>query len=345
MRYDSISLFQCPVCNFLDLEHFTFSEFSPQEIDEGVVWCGNCNSWFPVEGGLLDLLTGNLSYTQDRQNFWQKYSVQLEKIGLSPIKMVGESRKDLQTVQQSHFDWYANNELQTYSAYEKQPFWKATDRLAFDLWRKDVVPGGWLLDVGCAEGRSTFNFMDLDINIVGFDVSKLLVRQAISRYRAGNYKAKAVFCAADASRFPFKSSSFNYVLIYGVLHHLPEPIFTCKEVVRVLKIDGKYFGSENNQSAFRVVFDLMQRLTPLWHEEAGPEALISSKMLSEAFKDTNMEWTTYTSVFAPPHLVNLFSQKMADWFLTITDRFGRAVPVLRNNGGLIVINGIKSERK
>ena len=88
----------------------------------------------------------------------------------------------------------------------------------------------------------------------------------------------------------------------------------------------------------------MQKLNPLWHEEAGPEALISPKMLGEAFRDTNMEWKTYTSVFVPPHLVNLFSQELADRFLSLTDRVGRSIPILSKNGGLIVINGVKSGR-
>jgi len=343
MRYESIPLFKCPTCGSPDLQHLTFSEQSPQEINDGVVWCVKCKNWYPIQDGVLDLLTGALVYVEDRKNFWITYSDQLEKIGLSSsLNGMDENKKELQSIQQTHFDWYANNEQQTYNTYEQLPFWVAADRLAFEPWRKNIVPGSWLLDVGCAEGRSTFKLMDLGINVVGFDVSKSLVRQAINRYRSGSFKAKATFCVADASNFPFKNSSFDYVLIYGVLHHLPDPVFACKEAARVLKLKGKYLGSENNRSMFRVIFDLLQKINPLWQEEAGPEALISSKLISEAFTGTGVKVTSYTSVFLPPHLINLLSQKKADQLLSVTDKIGRAIPGLRNNGGLIVIDGLKS---
>lgn len=343
MRYEFIPLLKCPSCNSSEIEHLMFTEYSPQEINDGVLWCGECKNWYPIQNGLLDLLTGALVYVEDRKKFWDTYSVQLEKIGLSSNLTVDESKKDLQSIQQTHFDWYASNELQTYNDYEKQPFWLAADRLAFEPWRKEIIPGSWLLDVGCAEGRSTFKLMDMDINVIGFDVSKALVRQAINRYRAGSFKAKATFCVADASNFPFKNSTFNYVLIYGVLHHLPDPIFACREVARVLKLNGKYIGSENNKSAFRIFFDLLQKLNPLWHEEAGPEALISHSLISEAFRGTGVKVETQTSIFLPPHLINLFSQKMADQLLSITDKIGGAIPFIRKNGGLIIINGLKSK--
>ena len=343
MRYDVIPLLKCPTCRSSNLEHLTFSKHSPQEINDGVLWCNDCKTWYPIQDGLLELLTGNLIYTEDRKNFWATYSDQLEKVGLSSSQAADDNKKDLQSIQQSHFDWYGNNDIQTYSDYEKQPFWLAADQLAFGPWRKDIAPGTWLLDVGCAEGRSTFKLLDLDINVIGFDISKTMVRQAINRYREGSCQAKATFCVADASNFPFKNESFNYVLIYGVLHHLPDPVFACKEVARVLKSNGKYFGSENNRSAFRLLFDLLQKLSPLWHEVAGPEALISKNMITEAFRDTDVEVKTSTSIFLPPHVINLLSQKKANQFLSITDKIGKAVPFLRNNGGLILIDGIKSK--
>ena len=300
-------------------------------------------NWYPIQDELLDLLTGSLIYVKDRKDFWETYSARLEKVGLSSFMIEDKTKKDLQSIQQAHFDWYGENESQTYINYEQQPFWLATDRLVFEPWRNEIKPGTWLLDVGCAEGRSTFKFMDLDINIIGFDVSKSLVRQAINRYRLDSFKAKATFCLADASYFPFVDDSFMYVLIYGVLHHLPNPTFACKEVARVLKLNGKYFGSENNQSVFRIFFDVLQKINPLWHEKAGPEALITQNKISEAFRETGVEVKSYTSVFLPPHLINMLSLKRANQVLSATDKLCRTIPGLRKNGGLIVINGIKQQ--
>jgi len=57
------------------------------------------------------------------------------------------------------------------------------DTIAFDNWRKDIRPSTRLLDIGCAQGRSTYKLMDLNVQIVAFDISKRLIRQAIERYR------------------------------------------------------------------------------------------------------------------------------------------------------------------
>jgi ubiquinone/menaquinone biosynthesis C-methylase UbiE/uncharacterized protein YbaR (Trm112 family) len=343
MRHDLTALLVCPICDAADLRCLTFEERTG-DIDEGVLWCSSCSNWFPIQDGVLDLLTGPLNYADDRQQFWETHSDRLGTLGLSRNPPRDEANKDLQLIQQKHFDWYAGNEQQTYREYEKQPFWVAADKLAFQPWRQEIAPGSWLLDVGCAQGRSTFKLMDLPINVVGFDVSKALVRQAMRRYQAGSFQAQASFCVADASRFPFKKASFNYVLVYGVLHHLPDPAAACKEIARVLSAPGRYLGSENNRSAFRRMFDILQRLKPLWHEEAGPEALVSHQLISEAFRGTDLEIETHTSVYLPPHLVNLLSEKTAYRVLAATDKVAGAIPFVRENGGLIIINGNKPGR-
>jgi ubiquinone/menaquinone biosynthesis C-methylase UbiE len=266
----------------------------------------------------------------------------LTKHGLHPDTEPADSDgAALQTKQQQHFDWYAANATQTYAEYERTPFWQAADRLAYDPWRSAIRPGRRLLDVGCAQGRSTFKLMDLDVDIVGFDLSKPLIRQAIQRYRSGAPKARATFFAADASAFPLVDNVFDYVLIYGVLHHLPDPSTTCREVSRVLKPGGAYFGSENNCTVFRAAFDWLQKVNPIWHEEAGPEALISDDMLRQWFAPTDVSIATKTSVFLPPHLINLVPKAAAYQLLRSSDQIGRLIPFLRDNGGLIIVQGTK----
>jgi ubiquinone/menaquinone biosynthesis C-methylase UbiE len=253
---------------------------------DGVVWCEDCRQWYPIEGRLLDLLIGPLAYADDRARFWSQNEARLRTLELAPESEADTSSKALQKHQQRHFDWYAENEDQSYFEYEHTPFWQAADLIAFEPWKRAIAPGSWLLDVGCAQGRSTFKFMDCDIQIVAFDVSKALVRQAIARYQAGEHRARAVFLAADASRFPLRDGSFDTVLVYGVLHHLADPGIACQEISRVLAPGGSYIGQENNQSLFRGIFDALQWLIPQWHEEAGPEAIISSQRLREWFRET-----------------------------------------------------------
>ena len=93
---------------------------------------------------------------------------------------------------------------------------------------------------------------------------------------------------------------------------------------------------------FRGVFDVLQRLLPQWHEEAGPEAIISSERLRTWFSETPVEVGSKTSVFLPPHLCNLMSLSLSHRMLVASDRLGRAIPYLRDQGGVLLIHGLKS---
>lgn len=342
MRRDILPLLRCPACQGGGLQAFAWREGQDDTIADGVVGCGHCSTWYPIEDRLLEFLIAPLAYKDDRERFWNTHAQRLIALGLRKDDGGPPSPKEgLQSQQQAYFDSYSLADEHSYCAYEQTPFWRAADQLAFTPWRSKIRPGSWLLDVGCAQGRSTFKLMDLDLSIVGFDVSKRLIRQAIERRASGPYRARATFLAADATRFPFVDESFDYVLVYGVLHHLPQPEQACREVARVLKPGGWYFGSENNPSIFRGLFDLLQRWRPLWEDDAGPEALISAPFLTRAFAGSPVHVTTRTSVFLPPHLINLLPRAAGARLLTRCERVARSLPFLRDNGGLLLIEGEK----
>ena len=331
----------CTTCQG-KLSWHAYSYRAEGEIGDGVAWCQPCKNWYPIEDGLLELLPSNLAYHADRQNFYNRYRNDFESRGLSIQVQLKDDSVEMQRKQQEHFDWYSANENQSYNDYERLPFWESVDKVTFSAWRERIKPNTWMLDIGCAQGRSTFKFTDLPINIVGFDISKPAIRQAMQRYRAGNHKARAVFFCADGSNLPFTPQTFDYVLIYGVLHHLPDPGFTCKQIAKILKPDGIYFGSENNKTIFRSLFDLLMKIKPLWFEEAGAEPLISEKQFREWFSDTAMKVEINTHVFVPPHLINWFGHRFGLSTLRLTDLLGRALPLFRKQGGLIQCYGTKN---
>ena len=174
------------------------------------------------------------------------------------------------------------------------------------------------------------------------DISKALIRQAIDRARRTRPRARIRFFVGDATRLPLVDEAFEYVLIYGVLHHLPEPAATCREVSRVLKPGGLFFCSENNRSAFRAAFDLLQRLRPIWYEEAGEHAQISRRDLDGWLRPAGFGSSIRTSVFLPPQALNYVAPNVGRRLLAATDRLANGLPFLRDQGGLIMATSVKA---
>ena len=342
MKQEVIDLLVCPACAAGSLRAHAFQRNESWGITDGVLCCPGCGEWYPIEDGVLELLKGPLAYGLDRERFWRAHEAELQQLSLKPwVRRGDESDVKGELEQQAHFDWYADNPAQTYSAYELTPFWQAEDALIFDEWRRVIRPGARLLDLGCAQGRSSFKLLDLDLEIVGIDVSKRLIREAVKRYRSQSAVARGTFFVADGQRLPFTPSSFDCVLIYGVLHHLSDPAAACAEAARVLKPGGLYLGSENNDTFLRWAFELLQRLMPLWHEEAGTHPLIGRRQLEKWLGEWMSELSMRTSVFLPPHLFGRLSVESSRRLLRITDKCSNRLPVLKNQGGLIVARGVR----
>ena len=144
------------------------------------------------------------------------------------------------------------------------------------------------------------------------------------------------FLVVDANTLPFGDQTFDLALTYGALHHLVNPNSVCREIQRILRDEGIHLGSENNKSVFRGIFDVLMKVSPLWFEAAGTEPLISASMISEWIRGLPVQTRFRTSVFMPPHLLNLLPRRLARLILDITDRIFGLLPILGEQGGLIV---------
>lgn len=334
---------KCPSCHSENLttERLpTDQAKSDKEISDGFLWCQNCFQWYPVENGVLDFLTGSLVYSDNVNTFWNNNIQQMKPLGLKPRETPqGIGDDQLQKEQQDHSDWFADNDETSYTDYSNTPFWQSVDRIVLDGWDSTIPNHGSVLEPGCGQGRFTRYLLDRPLHILAFDLSRKLLFEASETYNTlratGGVKAEVSFMAADATSIPVVDSAFDAVFLSGVLHHLPMPGITCAEIARVLTSHGIYFGTENNTSVFRSVFDLLQLIFPLWKEEAGPEALISHETLTSWLNPVGMDLQSYTHVYLPPHLVNMFSNTKARKLLDISDAIGKRLPLFKNNGGLI----------
>jgi SAM-dependent methyltransferase len=94
-----------------------------------------------------------------------------------------------------------------------------------------------VLDYGCGTGYGTHCLASRCTSIVGVDVSHDAIDIARTRYVAERLTFQHVFPVED-SPLPFADSSFDVVLSFQVIEHVPDPDRYLAEVCRLLKDDG-----------------------------------------------------------------------------------------------------------
>jgi ubiquinone/menaquinone biosynthesis C-methylase UbiE/uncharacterized protein YbaR (Trm112 family) len=334
----------CPECTVSSttLSALDFAPDDSEHIENGVLRCEGCARLFLIEDGVLEILGDGLRDEPARYRFEKRFEDILAKQGL--LEDIRRQRQgqtaglDDQIRQREHFDWYAENGTQSYSAYQRTPFWTACDERVLARWRPLMRADGWVLDLGCADGRGGLRFLEKSNRVLaGFDISRKMVERAVARAKAEQVYGRCSFLVADANNPPFRERSFEYAVTYGVLHHLPDPGRSCREIQRILKVGGRHFALENNKTLFRPIFDLLMKLRPIWTEEAGKEPLISEAMVQDWVRGLPAKLTTSTTVFLPPHLLNLVGLPMARRLLGLSDSIFLGIPGLGGLGGEIVI--------
>lgn len=100
----------------------------------------------------------------------------------------------------------------------------------------ELKNGDKVLEVGCGNGYylSLLNRVGLKLDLVGVDIDQPALIDAV-RF-IGDKSVKVVL--ADAAKLPFKSSSFDKIVMSEVIEHVDEEKPVLKEAYRVLKKRG-----------------------------------------------------------------------------------------------------------
>ena len=97
------------------------------------------------------------------------------------------------------------------------------------------------LDVGCGNGRHTEPLAACANAIVGVDLSRELLREAVSRARDRGFDDAASFVHGDAAALPVAGDAVGLAVYVATLHHLPSRearIRSLDELARVLTPSG-----------------------------------------------------------------------------------------------------------
>lgn len=119
------------------------------------------------------------------------------------------------------------------------------------------VRGKHVLEVGCGTGRAAWELVTrYGANSVhAIDVDIQVVTGAFRRY----HHPQILFTVADATMLPFPADTFDVVLGFGLLHHVPDWQAAVEEVARVLRPGGAYalddFVRSGLEKPYHQVFD------------------------------------------------------------------------------------------
>ncbi len=106
------------------------------------------------------------------------------------------------------------------------------------------LTGERVLEIGCGRGigadivLSDFGAASVD----AFDLDPKMVKQAKSHLV--KYGAKTHVWVGDASAISVPDSTYDVVLDFGIIHHVPEWRQAVREIQRVLKPGGRFYGEE-----------------------------------------------------------------------------------------------------
>ena len=94
-----------------------------------------------------------------------------------------------------------------------------------------TLNGKKILNIGCGGGIEAEWLTKKGAKVIGFDLSVDFILAAGERFRRNNLKA--YFVQGNGEYLPFADNSFDTVLIYGTLHHIPQTDKVISETSRV----------------------------------------------------------------------------------------------------------------
>lgn len=100
-----------------------------------------------------------------------------------------------------------------------------------------------VLEIGCGQGTGARIIHDLFAprRYVGIDLDPRMIRRA---KRRGSVPPGAHFIEGDVSTIGFADASFDVVIDFGIVHHVPNWKDALSEVHRVLKTHGEFLFEE-----------------------------------------------------------------------------------------------------
>ena len=335
MKIKHLELFCCHNChNALKWQSY---QTLGDDLIEGVFECNVCNNWYPITEEFGFFLDDNYVFAKEfRQLFLEKHQLSLNVSHniSSEDRFISDKN-----VQISFFEEEASNYTQDHTLSK---FVRLLDSDLINFWKPYFPEKGLSIEMGCGTGMRTLPLAELNNQheFIGSDISTGMIRVAIKDAKKKGLN-NVSFIVSDAEKLPLYSGLGDTVVGGGILHHVPNPQIVIKEANRILNLKGHYIGIENNKTIFRFIFDLLQKIKPVWKEEAGTHPLISISELKQWGYNENINFIAKSRVFLPPQLINKLPNSISKLLFRLSESIGQNIPFIRQHGGMLFIAGTK----
>ena len=152
--------------------------------------------------------------------------------------------KDCLTQPDVHEQWEND-----YRSAENEKFYETVfDRLAATL---DAKNGSSIVDVGCGIGAHSVRLANRGFRVTGIDFAQGVLDQAKSRVEILGLSDRVQFQQQDLLELTLPADSYDYVLCWGVLMHIPNVELAIAELMRIVKPGGKLIIGEGNMHSLQ----------------------------------------------------------------------------------------------
>lgn len=173
-----------------------------------------------------------------------------------------KTKRELKKSLKKHEPWSIridfNNGVSTLDVKHRTPFAENPTQkasISFENLPMDDLKGGRMLDIGCNSGyNSIFAAREHKMKPTGIDVRDRHIE--VSTMLANMADIKADFKIGSAETY-LEENSFDLVLHFGTLYHLPNPLLSLETTYKNLKPKGwvaletqVYEGADKNESYF-----------------------------------------------------------------------------------------------
>ena len=156
--------------------------------------------------------------------------------------------------------------------------------------RKNITKDSKILEVGCGEGRSLKDIIDITKNLTGIEHDPQAVNKTKIRFR--NYPNIKII-RADAVKLPFDNKSFDFVICMTTLANFGKNKFKVfDEMKRVLKDGGRIIISVFSENAFNERMKLYKKLKFPIKKIIGTTVMFDDKYgegISEQFSEKQLK--------------------------------------------------------